>query len=142
MEEEIQYVLNVEGMMCTHCQSRVHDAIVSVSGVKQAQVDYQTGQASITMEEDTRVQEIIDSIQKAGYLVKQEEVMKKSIQVEGMMCMHCVAHVKEALEKVEGVSEVEVSLEEKKATFVAQDGLEDTIQQAIKDAGYQPGDIE
>ena len=32
--------------------------------------------------------------------------MKKVIRVEGMMCEHCVAHVKKALEAVEGVTAV------------------------------------
>ena len=39
--------------------------------------------------------------------------MKKVVTVDGMMCMHCVAHVKDALSKVEGVSDVVVSLDEK-----------------------------
>ena len=29
---------------------------------------------------------------------KEENVMEKTIKVEGMMCQHCVAHVKKALE--------------------------------------------
>ena len=43
--------------------------------------------------------------------------MKKIVTVDGMMCMHCVAHVKDALSKVEGVSDVVVSLDEKTATL-------------------------
>lgn len=38
---------------------------------------------------------------------------EKVVTVDGMMCMHCVAHVKDALSKVEGVSDVVVSLDEK-----------------------------
>ena len=41
--------------------------------------------------------------------------MEKILKVEGMSCMHCVAHVKEALEKLEGVREADVKLEEKRA---------------------------
>ncbi len=33
------------------------------------------------------------------------------LRIEGMSCEHCVRHVREALEKVPGVEEVEVSLE-------------------------------
>ena len=47
---------------------------------------------------------------------KEEEIfMKKTLLIEGMMCMRCVAHVKKALEKMDGVVEVEVSLEENNA---------------------------
>ena len=37
--------------------------------------------------------------------------MKKKILIEGMRCEHCVGHVKEALEGLDGVTSVEVSLE-------------------------------
>ena len=36
----------------------------------------------------------------AGYIpveYKEEKKMKKVVTVDGMMCMHCVAHVKDAL---------------------------------------------
>lgn len=46
---------------------------------------------------------------------KGEYIMQKTISIEGMMCMHCVKHVNEALSKVDGVSLVEVSLENKNA---------------------------
>lgn len=59
-----------------------------------------------------------------------------TIGVEGMMCPRCVAHVKEALEKVNGVSAVEVSLENKSATVVAT-ASRDALVTAITTAGYQ-----
>ena len=35
--------------------------------------------------------------------------MKKTMKIEGMMCGHCEAHVKKALEAVAGVESAEVS---------------------------------
>lgn len=61
--------------------------------------------------------------------------MKRKIQIEGMSCGHCVAHVKEALEEIKDVESVEVSLEEKCATIVG-DASEDDIKEAIDEAGY------
>lgn len=46
------------------------------------------------------------------------------LSVEGMMCGHCTARVEKALRAVEGVADVEVSLEEKSATVRAADGVE------------------
>ena len=40
--------------------------------------------------------------------------MTKELHIEGMMCQNCVKHVTKALESIDGVSEVNVSLEEKK----------------------------
>ena len=43
--------------------------------------------------------------------------MKKTISIEGMSCNHCVAHVKEALEGLEGVTSVKVNLDKKCASI-------------------------
>ena len=48
--------------------------------------------------------------------------MKTEYQIEGMTCMGCVAHVKETLESVEGVKEVDISLENKSGVIDA-DGI-------------------
>ena len=42
--------------------------------------------------------------------------MKKVLSIEGMMCGHCQAHVEKALKAMDGVTSVEVSLENKNAT--------------------------
>lgn len=61
--------------------------------------------------------------------------MKRKIQIEGMSCGHCVAHVKEALEEIKGIESVEVSLEEKCAMIVG-NTTEEEIKEAIDEAGY------
>lgn len=69
---------------------------------------------------------------------EEENKMKKILSIEGMMCMHCVTHVKKALEKMEGVSEVEVSLENNNAVVtLAKDIDEATFKAVIEDAGYE-----
>jgi cation transport ATPase len=42
-------------------------------------------------------------------------VMKKVVGIEGMMCQHCVKHVNDALSKIDGVTAVTVSLDDKNA---------------------------
>ena len=64
--------------------------------------------------------------------------MEKTIKVEGMMCMHCVAHVKAALEALEGVEKVEVSLEKNEAIITSKNEIpDDLIVDAIEKAGYK-----
>jgi Cu+-exporting ATPase len=71
-------------------------------------------------------------------LFGKKNVVTHEIGVEGMMCVRCVAHVKEALSAVKGVQNVEVSLEEKKATVVAEEKVSlDLLKAAITKAGYQ-----
>ncbi|EOR19873.1 MULTISPECIES: heavy-metal-associated domain-containing protein [Clostridium] len=67
--------------------------------------------------------------------------MKKKINIEGMSCGHCVAHVKEALEELSNVKVLEVNLNEK-AALVDTD-IDDTILiSAIDEAGYDVMSIE
>ena len=69
---------------------------------------------------------------------KEEDMTEKTLKVEGMMCMHCVAHVKEALEAVPGVRNVEVSLDEGTAKLEA--GMlasDEKLVAAVEAAGYK-----
>ena len=79
--------------------------------------------------------------QPVEHLEKGRMEMKKVLTVEGMMCAHCQAHVKQALEAVEGVSQAEVSLEEKKARVTLDKPVEDQVlMDAVSQAGYTPVD--
>ena len=77
-----------------------------------------------------------ESVQEA---VKEKETMKKTVKIEGMMCMHCVAHAKKALEAL-NVGEVEVSLENKCA-LISVEASDDAIRAAITEAGYAVTEI-
>ena len=64
--------------------------------------------------------------------------MEKKLNVEGMMCEHCVAHVTKALEGVPGVSSVKVSLADKDAVVeAAPEVTDEALVAAVKDAGYE-----
>lgn len=66
------------------------------------------------------------------------DTMKKVLDIEGMMCQHCVAHVNKALSGIEGVEAVEVSLENKNAAVtLAADVSDDALVKAVVDAGYE-----
>ena len=73
---------------------------------------------------------------------KEEDLMAekivKTLNIEGMMCAHCQAHVQKALEGVEGVAQVEVSLEENKATVTMDAQVEEqALVNAVTEAGYK-----
>lgn len=68
--------------------------------------------------------------------------MTKTLAVDGMMCQHCVAHVKKSLEAIDGVESAEVSLENKNVVITLSKAVDDgLIKDAIAEAGYVPGDI-
>ena len=67
-----------------------------------------------------------------------EDMKEKKLNVEGMMCEHCVAHVTKALEGVKGVKNVRVSLDE--GTAVVDAGLlvsDKALVTAVEEAGYK-----
>ena len=72
-----------------------------------------------------------------------EIVMEKKLSVEGMMCQHCVAHVKKALEGIEGVEEAVVDLDSNSATAkLSADVADQVLVDAIVDAGYEAKVVE
>ncbi len=63
--------------------------------------------------------------------------MKKIISVEGMSCEHCVAAVKSALEKLDGVKAAKVDLKKKTATVKLSDSVADEVlKAAVTEAGF------
>ncbi len=67
-----------------------------------------------------------------------EIAMKKTMSVEGMMCQHCVAHVKEALEKIDGVLSANVDLDAKTAVIeLSQDIADDVLVSTVAAEGYE-----
>lgn len=64
--------------------------------------------------------------------------MEKTLNITGMMCGHCEAHVKKALEAVAGVTEAVASHEKGTAVVtLSQDVSNDILTAAVKDAGYE-----
>ena len=75
--------------------------------------------------------------------VKEFKPMTKTIKIEGMMCPHCEAHVKKALEALEGVENVTPSHVEKKATFTLTSPVSDeTLKSTVEAQGYKVLGIE
>lgn len=58
-----------------------------------------------------------------------------TIAVEGMTCEHCEQTVEEALEDVEGVSDVRVDRDEERATVEGDAGVDELVT-AVEEAGY------
>ena len=139
-EEVKTYTMHIDGMSCGHCAWLVEDALKKVPNVKEVRVDYNLGKADIDYVQQVNKVALRQAVEDAGYIpveYKEEKKMKKVVTVDGMMCMHCVAHVKDALSKVEGVSDVVVSLDEKTATLNCTENVTDQmLSDAVTNAGY------
>ena len=77
-----------------------------------------------------------------NHIIKEEKKMTKTMIVEGMSCGHCTGRVQKALEAVEGVASVEMSLEEKSARIVLNKEVpEEELKNAVTEAGYEVAEI-
>lgn len=64
--------------------------------------------------------------------------MTKKIGIEGMACEHCVRAAKKALEAIDGIRDVTVSLEDKCAEFTADESVSnEQISAALDEEGYE-----
>ena len=69
---------------------------------------------------------------------KENLKMKKVLKIEGMMCMHCEAHVKKALEALDGVESVDASHEKGTAVITLCNNVSDEIlKQTVENEGYK-----
>ncbi len=69
---------------------------------------------------------------------KGECKMEKALKIEGMMCPHCEATVKKALEAVAGVQEAKPSHEAGTAVVIlTEDVSDETLKKAVEEQGYQ-----
>lgn len=74
-------------------------------------------------------------------IVKEENNMK-TISIEGMQCNHCKMSVEKALNSIEGITSVEVSLENKNAIIECSKEIEnDKIKSVIEEEGFEVTDI-
>lgn len=61
----------------------------------------------------------------------------ETLKISGMSCGHCVQAVKQALEKVEGLKDVQVDLEKGEASFEQEKPVDmEVVKKAVQDAGY------
>ncbi|MBQ9060436.1 MAG: heavy metal translocating P-type ATPase [Firmicutes bacterium] len=74
---------------------------------------------------------------------KENQTMKKTMNIEGMMCPHCEATVKKALEALDGVTEATVSHEADTAIVeLAADVSDDVLTKAVEDKDYKVLSVE
>ena len=63
--------------------------------------------------------------------------MTKTMKIEGMMCPHCEAHTKKALEALEGVAEATADFKAGTAVVtLTAEVADEVLKTAVEDAGY------
>lgn len=129
--------LNISGMTCAACATRIEKNISKVPGVQQTNVNLATEKALVIYNPaQTSVEAIIEKVKKTGYGVQEEKV---NFSVIGMTCAACATRIEKGLKKVEGVTNATVNLATEKASvaFVPGKTNADQLIAAVKKAGYE-----
>lgn len=132
--------LQVTGMTCASCVTRVEKTLKAVPGVKEASVNLATEEASVNADPSVTADSLAAAVRKAGYDVA---ITETTLLVEGMTCASCIARVEKALRKVPGVSGATVNLATEKATIQALSTVPvSALKAAIEKAGYAAKDVQ
>ena len=85
----------------------------------------------------------IDNVKKEIKKDLEENKMTKKMMIEGMMCAHCEANVKKALEALEGVENAQVSHEKGEAIVSLSSEVDnDILKKAVEDKDYKVTSID
>ncbi len=83
-------------------------------------------------------EKLLDDHQESENFNMEEIKMNKTISIEGMMCEHCEASVKKALEAIDGVSQATVSHKEGTAVVaLTSDVSDDVLKNAVEAKDYK-----
>ena len=98
----------------------------------------QKAKSHVTEAQDTVIIEDKTKADQKEKIDKENSDMEETLKVKGMMCAHCEAHVKEALEKIDGVTEAKADHEACEVVVkMSAPVAEDVLAAAVKDAGYE-----
>ncbi|WP_233344334.1 heavy metal translocating P-type ATPase [Burkholderia cepacia] len=144
--------LDIDGMTCASCVSRVEKALAKVPGVTRASVNLATERATVDVTADVSAAQLVETVKQAGYgatptvtdagftaLAPASPAAPASIEldIDGMTCASCVSRVEKALAKVPGVTRASVNLATERATVdAASDVTAARLAEAVKQAGY------
>ncbi|MBO8171748.1 MAG: copper-translocating P-type ATPase [Bacillaceae bacterium] len=128
--------LQIEGMTCAACSTRIEKVLSKMDGVQEANVNLTMEKATVTFDEDkVKLSDIEQKIEDLGYGVVHE---KAELEIQGMTCAACSARIEKGLNRMAGVSNATVNLATEKGTVEynpAVVSVDDVIRK-IKDLGY------
>ncbi|WP_175754300.1 heavy metal translocating P-type ATPase [Burkholderia ambifaria] len=137
--------LEIDGMTCASCVSRVEKALAKVPGVTRASVNLATERATIDAAPDVSASRLAEAVQQAGYgatAVAATPLLAASRDLEfdigGMTCASCAGRVEKALAAVPGVARASVNLATERASVHGAGALDAAaLIAAVTTAGYR-----
>ena len=105
--------IKISGMGCASCALKIEKSLNELEGVDTATVNLGTEEASVNYDPDKlRISDLTDAVEEAGYEVVNEKI---TIKVGSISCAMCVKAIEDGLNRLDGVSAVNVNLASEKA---------------------------
>ena len=134
-------ILDIGGMSCATCASRIEKMVQKLTGVNTASVNLATEKLFVEYDENqVSLDEIKNTITNLGYEVQEKQETKKIIiPIGGMSCAACSARIEKVLSRQVGIEQVIVNLASEKASIAYNPEIIriSTIKQTIEDLGYK-----
>lgn len=137
---EQKETLQISGMTCAACATRIEKGLTKLAGVKEASVNLAIEKATIVYDEgQLALKQIEEKVEDLGYKVIKEEPRKVELAIQGMTCAACATRIEKGLSKMSGVSSANVNLAMERGTIQFSP---DTVSVAdlikkVQDIGYQ-----
>jgi Cu+-exporting ATPase len=141
MAQEKTWILEVGGMACAACSTRLEAALKALPEVKDAAANVATGKVRVTLDGDLPPQALAEKIEGLGFSVRREQVR---LRVEGMACAGCAARIERRLRELPGVLAAEAGFATGNVTVGYLSGVLSPaeIRKAILDLGFTIKDAE
>jgi Cu+-exporting ATPase len=130
--------IDIQGLSCANCSQTIADAVGSLDGVSEANINFATDEGSVEYDPDqVSLREIYDAIEDAGYSPVTDS---ETIAITDMSCANCSETVQDALERTPGVitADVNFATDEAQVTYNPAEASLTDFYDAIEDAGYSP----
>lgn len=128
--------LDVTGMTCASCATRIEKVLNKMDGVE-ANVNLAMENAKVQYnEENAQPNDIIQKIEKLGYGVEEEKV---ELDIRGMTCVSCAGRIEKGLSRMEGIDVANINLATESGVIEYSPGivsLEDILAK-VKKLGYE-----
>ncbi|MCA8097728.1 heavy metal translocating P-type ATPase [Burkholderia contaminans] len=141
--------LDIDGMTCASCVSRVEKALAKVPGVTRASVNLATERAIVDAAPDVTAARLAEAVKQAGYgatpvagaaipPTASTAPADLELDIGGMTCASCAGRVEKALAAVPGVARASVNLATERASVHGAGALDAAaLIAAVTTAGYR-----
>jgi Cu+-exporting ATPase len=132
-----QLTLPVQGMTCASCVSHIETALRAVPGVSEVVVSLGANSARLSYDPArATLDDLRAAVAGVGYQVPSAEL---TLDVRGMTCASCVAHVEKALAALPGVTAatVNLGLGTARVSYIPGAVSVGALKQAVREVGYE-----